>query len=46
MVNEGQIGNEFGKAKDYGMEMKEQQSGVNVSSVGQSEEVTMHQIVP
>lgn len=42
MVNEGQIRNKFGETKSYEMEVNEQQNGVNVSSVGQCEEVTMH----
>lgn len=46
MVNEGQVGDEFGETKGYGMEVNEQQSGVNVSSVGQNEGVTMLQVLP
>lgn len=41
-MNERQIGNKFGETKGYGMEVNEQQSGVNVSSRAHSEEVTMY----
>ena len=47
MVNEGQIGNEWGQGetKGDGREVNEQWSGVNVGSVGQSEGMTTHSIL-
>lgn len=38
MMNEGQVGNEFGETKGYGMQVDEQETGVNVSSVERTRE--------